>query len=84
LLFVHSAEINHRDVVGNRPLHQASFQAWRGDSKMVQFLIEEGKADMNLLSNSGCNPLYCAVEADNTQVAMCMSSNESGTKFEFS
>jgi len=40
---VHGAEINHRDVVGNTPLHQASFQAWRGDSKMVQFLIEEGK-----------------------------------------
>lgn len=81
LLLKYGPDINHRDVVGNTPLHQASFQAWHGDSKMVQFLIEEGKADMSLLSNSGCYALYCAVNNNHTPAVLYLLSKGADANF---
>jgi len=81
-LLKNGANVNHRDVVGNTLLHQAAMQAWHGDSKMVQLLIEEGKADMTLLSNSGCYVLYCAVRNDHTPVALYLLSKGANANFE--
>ena len=70
LLLKHGADINHQTTFGNTPLHMASMQTWHGDSEIVQLLIEEGKADMNLLSYSGCYALYCAVNKNHTPAAL--------------
>ena len=81
-LLKNGADVNHRDVVGNTPLHQAAFQEWHGDSVIAQVLIEEGKADMSLLSNSGCYPLYCAVNNNHTPVALYLLSKGADANFE--
>jgi ankyrin-2 len=82
LLLKHGADIHHRDVVGNTPLHQTALRPWHGDSKMAQLLIEEGKADMSLLSYGGCYPLYCAVSKSNTPVALYLLSKGADANFE--
>jgi ankyrin repeat protein len=81
LLLKHGANVNYRDVVGNTPLHQTALRPWHGDSKMAQLLIEEGKADMSLLSNGGCYPLYCAVSKNNTPVTLYLLSKGADANF---
>ena len=82
LLLKQGADISFRDPVGNTPLHQTALRPWHGDSKMAQLLIEEGKADMSLMSYGGCYPLYCAVSNDNTPVALYLLSKGADANFE--
>lgn len=69
-LLKNGADADHKDSFGITPLHQATMQSWHGSSEIVSILIEEGGADMNLLTNDGCNALYCAVIKNHTQAAL--------------
>lgn len=82
LLLKSGADVNHRSVMGNTPLHQAAMQDWHGDSEIVQILIEEGKSNISLLSNSGCYPLYCAVKNDHTSAALYLLFKGADANFE--